>query len=83
MIDEKDKITIIVNGRQKVVASDEVSYDDVLSLAYDPVPSGPDILFTVTFRNGAGRPPTGTLTSGRKVKIKDGTTFNVTVTDKS
>ncbi len=83
MIDEKEKVQIIVNGRKKVVNSDEISFDVVVLLAYDPVPSGPYIEITVTYRDGAGRPPNGRLFPDQKVKIQKGTIFNVTITDKS
>ncbi len=83
MANDKDKVRITVNGRKKVVSSDELTYDEVVLLAYNPVPSGPEIILTVTYRDGAGRPPEGRLLPGQDVKIRDGTVFNVTVTDKS
>ena len=89
MPEDKDQITVIVNGREKVVSSSELSadgeltVDQVVRLAFDPPPSGPDIVFTVSFFNGAGRPPEGRLVAGQSVKIHDGTVFNVSFTDKS
>ena len=89
MDQDKDTITIIVNGREKVVSSSELSpdgelsFDQVVRLAFDPPPSGPGIVFTVSYRNGAGRPPDGRLVAGKSVKIQDGTVFNVSFTDKS
>ena len=80
---EKGKYRVIVNGRQKIVDSDEVTFEEVIRLTFDPPPSGPYIVFTVSYRNGAGRPPEGRLVSGQKVKVQDGTIFNVTATDKS
>ncbi len=75
--------TIIVNGRQKVVAEKELSFSDIIALAFDNPPSGPNIVFTVTYRRGEGQKPEGTLTEGESVKIKEGMIFNVTATDKS
>ena len=83
MPDDKDKITIIVNGRERTVTSNELSFSDVLALALDPVPSGPNWEFVVSYRNGAGRPPDGRLRPGEDVKVKDGTIFVVGATDKS
>ena len=82
---DKDKVAIIVNGRERVVVSPdgEVSFDEVVRLAFDPPPSGPNIVFTVSYRNGAGRPPDGRLVEGQRVKIQDGTVFNASFTDKS
>ncbi len=81
---EKNKeITIIVNGRQKVVTAKELSFSDIIALAFDNPPTGANIVFTVTFRKGEGNKPQGTLVSGETVKIKDGMIFDVTATDKS
>ncbi|MGW7824116.1 multiubiquitin domain-containing protein [Streptomyces puniciscabiei] len=74
---------IFVNTRQKTVDEDELSFDQVVRLAYDPVPSGPGITFTVSYRHAAQKPSEGTLVSGQSVEIKNGTAFNVTQTDKS
>jgi len=75
--------TIIVNGRQKVITAKELSFAEIVALAFDNPPSGPNILFTVTYRRGEGNKPEGTLVEGETVKIKDGMIFNVTATDKS
>ncbi len=89
MVADKDTVKIIVNGREKMVSlktlsSDgEISFDQVVGLAYDPVPSNPNIIFHVLYSNGAGRPPSGRLAEGGSVKVHDGTVFNVSTTDKS
>lgn len=74
---------VIVNGRPKVITNDQVSFAQLLPLAFDPVPSGSNWVFTITFRRGAGHKPEGTLTTGQSVKVKEGMIFNVTATDKS
>jgi hypothetical protein len=74
---------IIVNARKKIVTQRKLSFDEVINLAFDPPPSGPNVLFTVTYRNGPKENPQGTLTKGHSVSIKDGMVFNVTATDKS
>lgn len=79
---ERD-ITIIVNGRKKVVSKRKLSFDQVVALAFNPVPTGPNILFTITYRHGPKVNPEGTLTKGETVRIKEGMVFNVTQTDKS
>ena len=83
MVEDKDTVTIVVNGREKVIPSAELSFERAVRLAFDPPPSGPDIVFTVSFRNGAGRPSDGRLVAGESVKIEDGTIFNVSFTDRS
>lgn len=77
------EFTIIVNGREKVVTKKELSFAEIVALAFDNPPTGANILFTITYRRGEGNKPEGTLVEGEKVKIKDGMIFNVTATDKS
>lgn len=74
---------IVVNGREKVVTKNRLSFDEVVILAFTTPPNGPNIMFTITYRNGPRQNPEGTLSEGGKVKIKDGMIFNVTATDKS
>jgi hypothetical protein len=84
--DNKDKdknITIIVNGRQKVVTAKELSFAQVVALAFDTPPTGQNIVFTVTYRKGEGNKPEGTMVEGDVVKVKDGMIFNVTATNRS
>ena len=81
--DDKGRIEIIVNTRPRIVTSDELSYDEVIKLAFDPPPTGPNWEIVVSYRNGAGRPPDGRLRRGGTVKVQEGTVFNVTATDKS
>ncbi len=75
--------TIIVNGRQKTVTSKEMTFDEVVDLAFDDPQRGPQIFFTITYRRGQGNKPEGSLVEGETVKVKDGMIFNVTRTDKS
>lgn len=75
-------VTIFVNGRERTVTKEDISYDEVVHLAFDPVPSGPNIVITVTYRRGHGNKPEGTMVPGDKVKVKEGMIFNVTATDK-
>lgn len=74
---------IIVNGREKTVSSKELSFDEVVALAFDDPPTGENIVITVAYRRGHGDKPAGTLGEGETVKIKDGMIFDVTATDKS
>lgn len=76
-------VLITVNGRERQVVKGELSFEEVIALAFDPMPTGPDIEFTVTYRRGPKERPQGTLTAGHSVKIKQGMIFNATATDKS
>lgn len=75
--------TIIVNGRQKVVTTKELSFSEIVALAFDNPPTGQNIVFTITYRRGEGNKPEGSLVEGEKIKIKEGMIFNVTATNKS
>lgn len=77
------RFDIVVNGTPYAVTSDEVSFDQVVDLAYPDGGRGPLITYTVNFYNGAGRPHEGKLTKGQEAKVGDGTVFNVTRTDRS
>ena len=73
---------IVVNGRPRVVNADEISFADVVALA-ENLPSGENVMYTITYRRGHGNKPEGTLTEGNSVKVKEGMIFNVRATDKS
>lgn len=81
--DHAKEVTIIVNGRKKVVTAKVLSFAEIIALAFDNPQTGPNILYTVTYRGGEGHKPEGTLVEGDTIKIKDGMIFNVTKTDKS
>ena len=89
MTENKGDVTLIVNSREKEISSKvlspdgEITFDEVVKLAFADPPSGPYIEFAVSYWNGAGRPTEGILYPGESVKVQDGTVFNVTVTDKS
>ncbi len=76
-------ITIIVNAEQKPVPSRDVSYTEVVALAY-PTPPSPDIKYTVTYADAVKPNHEGSLVEGQSVTIKEkGTIFDVTPTNKS
>lgn len=74
---------IVVNGREKQVTQQELSYEDLRHLAYENPISGPNIVTTITFRRGHGNKPEGSLLEGQTVRVKEGMIFNVSITDKS
>ncbi len=76
-------ITVIVNGRKKEAPGRVLTFMQEVALAFDPVPSGPDWVFTVTYRKAACKPHEGSLTEGETVTVRNGTIFNVTATNKS
>ena len=85
MSNEPKDVTIIVNGRQRTVAKNsELTVAQVVALAFDTPPTGENVEFTITYRKGGNEHrPEGSMSGNDKVKVKDGTVFNVTATDKS
>lgn len=79
--DHRKQVTIIVNGRSFEAVKDEISFEELVSLAN--LVSGPNIIYTVTYDRGHGNKPQGTLVASESVKVKEGMIFNVTATDKS
>ena len=81
---EKDRpFHIVVNGQAKEWSNVKISFDDVIKLAFGSIPPNPNIVYTVTFKNASSEPPKGTMVKGDGVKVKNGTIFNATATDKS
>ncbi len=82
---EYDKdLRIIVNGRRKEVHKRRLTFAEVVRLAFPDAPTSDSIIYTVAYRNGGNeRHPEGTIVAGESVRIKDGTIFDVTATDKS
>jgi hypothetical protein len=76
--------TIIVDGTEHEWAEKEISYEQVVNLAYDNnPPTGENVLITVGYHRGHGEKPEGDLSPGQSVKVKDGMVFDVTATDRS
>lgn len=76
--------TIIVNAQRKTVTTKEITFEQVVDLAFDGnPPRGENWMFTVTYRRGAEESPQGSLVTGASVKVKKEMVFNVTATDKS
>lgn len=80
--DKKD-ITIIVNGRERTWPKGDISFEQVVEIAFPKQPSGPDYSYTVTFSKGDDKKPHGSLVAGESVKVKKDMVFNVTQTNRS
>ena len=82
---EKEKeFEIIVNGTKHEVQNQEVTFEEVVNIAFPGHPTGPDITFAVTFEHAESKPHKGTLAAGAKVTVKKhGTIFDVTQTNRS
>jgi len=83
MEDKDKKVTIIVNTRPKSWSEEEISYKQVVELAFGTYSDDPNVVYTVTFSKGHDPKHEGSLVKGQSVKVKEGMIFNVTRTDKS
>ncbi len=76
-------VTIIVNAQPKPWDEKEISYEQVVKLAFPNPPPNVVITYTVEYERAAGKKPDGSLVAGQSVHVKDGTIFNVTETGRS
>lgn len=81
---EPKTVTIIVNGRQKTVAkNDDLTFNEVIALAFENPPTGDGVQFTIQYTRGHSNKPSGSLVEGQSVKAKEGMEFDVTPTNRS
>ena len=80
---QEKSITIIVNARRRDVTQKELSFQEIVRLAFENPPTGENVVFTVTYKKGEGKKPEGSLIEGETIKVKDGMIFNVTSTTRS
>jgi hypothetical protein len=73
---------IIVNARKRIVKGDEVSFEEIVQIAF-PGSHDTNTAFSMTFRHAACEPHAGELAPGGHVKVKNETVFNVTKTVRS
>jgi hypothetical protein len=79
---DQNQVEIIVNTRPKTVDRGVITFEQVVALAFDPVPSGPNIQITVTYYRGQGG-KSGDLLPGQHIAVHEGMVFDVTATDLS
>jgi Multiubiquitin len=75
-------IEITVNGRARHVADKLITFEEVVQIAF-PNDATPNVVFSMTYRHAASKPHAGELGAGASVKVKKGTSFNVTRTVQS
>lgn len=80
---EEKTVTIIVNGQAKTWPKNaEISFEEVVNLAFPNPPTGDGVQFTVQYARAEGN-KSGSLVEGQAVKVKDGMEFDVTPTNRS
>ncbi len=74
--------SIYINGREVTVSEKELTFDQVVALSR--MPTGPEIVFTISYRKGHGEKPEGSMVEGgAPVKVKKDMVFNVSSTNRS
>ncbi len=79
----EEGVQIVVNGRPKHAHKHELTFDDLVHLAFENPPSGEAVQFTIQYTRGHGPKAAGTLVEGQLVKLKAGMEFDVTATNRS
>lgn len=83
MAEVKKKVTIIVNGTPHQTEKDDISYNEVVTLAFPDFPQHPERTYSVTYERGQGNKPAGILSPGGSVKVKNEMEFHVKHTGQS
>lgn len=82
-IHEKGTV-IIVNGQERTCPNEEISFEEIIALAYDESERGEQIIFTVTFEASQARDgPEGELGPGECLKVTERVILHVQRTDQS
>jgi len=77
------EFTIIVNARPHIWNEVEISFEQLIVLAFGSYDNNPNKGYTVTFSKGWDPKPEGTMVKGSIVRVKNKMIFDVTATDKS
>lgn len=75
--------TVIVNGTQKTWNDVDISFQELVKLAFGKFVENDRTCYTVTYAKGRGNKPQGSMVNGDVVRIRNKMIFNVTATDKS
>ncbi|MHA3788273.1 multiubiquitin domain-containing protein [Flavobacterium hauense] len=77
------ELTIIVNARLHIWKEVNISFEQLIVLAFGSYDNNPNKGYTVTYSRGWEPKPEGTMVKGSVVHIKNKMIFDVTATDKS
>ena len=78
----KHKITIFINGEEKEVKKEKISYEEVIILAFGSYNDSQDVAYTIMYFRGNNEKPNGFLLKGQEVNVKKGMKFNVSKTNR-
>ena len=74
---------VIVNTRPRRVTTPELTFEQVVRLAFDISADNANVAYTVTYRQGDPAKPQGSMVVGQSVRVRCGEIFDVDRTDRS
>ena len=74
---------IVINATEHNVASDVMTYEQVVDLAFPGHPTDQSVSFLVTYEHAESKTHAGSLAAGGNVTVKNNTSFDVTQTNRS
>ncbi len=74
---------VIVNGRPRTVEQRQLTFEQIVALAFPGEQVMPDTIHTITYTHAVAPKLTGSLHPGETLTIKNGTILSVTATVKS
>jgi len=77
------EFTIIVNGSMKKWLKDQISFVEIVTLAFGQCLDKPTVVYTVAYEDGPKQNPEGSMLKGQYVFVKNKMIFHATATDKS
>ena len=77
------ELTIIVNARPHIWKEANISFEQLIALAFGSYDNNPNKGYTVTYSRGWDPKSEGTMVKGAVVRVKNKMIFDVTATDKS
>lgn len=75
--------TIYINTRPHQWNTKQISFEQLVELAYPGQPPSEQITYTVQYSRGHDGHGTGSLTAGHNIEVKDGMVFDVYQTNRS
>lgn len=82
-VSKKVSFCLFVNAEEFVWQSPTISFEEVVNLAYGKYNPNPAEAYTVKYKDGLQPTPTGKMSKGSIVQVKDKMKFNVTETGQS
>lgn len=76
-------VTLVVNGTPKKWDKKQISFKEIVILAFGNYIDKPTMIYTVAYEDGPKQNPEGSMIKGQSVFVKNKMIFHATATDKS